>query len=224
MRLTDIDGTDLSLRLTEAMLQDPPEELNGLFRIGEIDLFDAIGLASRYRIELAPEVEALAGNFAFTMVRIPISIRPPERAKVRFLSVDIRLKSPGGQAVGWSMDPQAVTDTIAVSTKLGLTSALTLSVVEIGPEAQRNEEYTIRQPRITAFNIGAPDPAWEFLPTKVGELSGVQLLNLVVKAPRRLPWSGDIALRADVAYRQLLWNTMAVRRDRDDLCVSSFGW
>jgi hypothetical protein len=223
MRLIELDGVDLDLRLTEAMLRDLPDELNGMFRIGEISLFDAVGLAHRYGMTLAPELQALSVDHAFTAVRIPISIRPPERANVRFLSVDIQLRSSGGRAVAWSMDPQSVTDSIAVSSKFGLTAALTLSVAEVTPEAQRDEEYTIRQPRITAFNVGSSDPAWEFLPTKAGELSGVQLLTLVVKAPRHLAWSGEVAIRADVAYRRLLWNTVAIRRGRDDARVASFG-
>lgn len=220
MELAEIAGNDLDLQLTEQMLQDLPGELNGMFRIGELGIFDAVELAGRGSVPLSPEAQILAEEHVFTMIRIPLSIRPPERSRVRFLAIEVTLASEGDRAVSWSMDPQTVTDPVAVSTKLGLTATLAVSAVEIGPEAARTEEYIVRQPRITAFNLGAGDPAWEFLPTKSGALSGVQLLHLVVKAPKGAYWSGGVALRADVIYRQMLWNTRAIRRG--DVRIASF--
>ena len=221
MELVDIPGVDLGLQLTETMLQDLPDELDRTFRIGELSCFDAVELAARGGSALAPEVQVLAREHAFSVVRIPISVRPPERATVRFLAVEVALRSDGDRAVSWSMDPEAVTDPVTVSTTLAVTAALTVAVAEVGPEAERTAEYVVRQPRITAFNVGAVDPAWEFLPTRASRLSGVQLLHLVVKAPERASWSGTVSVRADVTYRQMLWNTRAVRRD-GELCVATF--
>lgn len=221
MELAEISGQDLDLEATETMLQALPTEFSGLFRIGEIGVFDAVALAERGGVALSPEAQLMTADNVFTAVRIPVSIRPPERSRVRFLALEIVLSSSDGTAIGWSMDPVSVSDEMTVSTSLGLSAALTVSVVEVGPEAQRTQEYTVRQPRITAFNLGSPDPVWEFQPTKAGALTGVQLLHLVVKAPRGAGWSGDVSIRADVTYRQMLWNTRAIRRD-GNVCVASF--
>ena len=221
MELTEISGQDLELEATETMLQALPAAFSGLFRIGELGVFDAVALAERGGVALSPEVQLLAADNVFTVVRIPVSIRPPERSRVRYLAVEIALNSSDGSAIGWSMDPVSVSDEVTVSTTLGLSAGLTVSVVEVGPEAQRSQEYTVRQPRITAFNLGNSDPVWEFQPTKAGALAGVQLLHLVVKAPLEGRWSGDVSIRADVTYRQLLWNTRAIKRD-GNVCVASF--
>ncbi|MFE5894908.1 hypothetical protein ACFQ6E_39130 [Streptomyces sp. NPDC056462] len=98
------------------MLQQPPSGLGGLIRIGEPNVFDAVDLARAGATPVAPEVELLLADHTFTVVRLPVSVRPTERATVEFLAVEITLNAPGSTATCWSLEPKRVDEEIKVTT------------------------------------------------------------------------------------------------------------
>lgn len=213
MLLDEVPGEDLELRLEETVLQQPPSGLGGLIRIGEPNVFDAVELARVSATAVAPEVELLLADHHFTVVRLPVSVRPTERATVDFLAVEVTLEAPGSTATCWSLEPERVDEEIKVATTVGLTSKFSVKLAEVDGSSQKNSEYIIRQPRLLAYQLGCPDPAWEFTPTPGRRLEGVQLLHLVVKSPRGTAWAGSVGIRAGVRAGGWPWRLRAVRRD-----------
>lgn len=213
MLLSDVPGEDLDLRLDKSVLQRPPTELAGLIRIGEPTTFDAVELARAGGTPLAPEVELLLRDHDFTVVRLPVTVRPTDRATVEFLATEITLGAPGSAATCWSLDPERVDDEIKVTTAVGINSKLSVRLAEVGVSDQQSGEYVIRQPRVVAYQVGCPDPAWEFTPTPGRRLEGVQLLHLVVKSLRRSVWSGTVGIRVGVHAGGWPWPFRAVRGD-----------
>ncbi|MGW7046387.1 hypothetical protein ACWGDT_27610 [Streptomyces avermitilis] len=209
----DVPGEDLELRLDESVLQQPPSGLSGLIRIGEPNAFDAVDLARVSATPVAPEVELLLAEHNFTVVRLPVSVRPTERATVEFLAVEVALEAPGSTATCWSLEPERVDEEIKVATTVGITSKLSVQLAEVNGSNQKNSEYVIRQPRVLAYQVGCPDPAWEFTPTPGRRLEGVQLLHLVVKSPRGAAWTGKVGIRVGVHTGGWPWRLRAVRRD-----------
>jgi hypothetical protein len=215
MRLADIEWQELDLMPENTVLQDPPE-LRGVISVGSPWVFDAISYAEKSRIKLDPAVHLLLQKNRFFLVRLPISLRPTDKLSVRFLSVDTALESPGQRAVCFSMLPERVEQEIKVTAESELSSTLKLSIGDVGAEIGASDsgqaEYVVYQPNITAFNIGRPDPAWEFDPVEGRVLRGVQLLHLVVQAPKGVGCTGTVRIRADIVASGLLWNTVAVDR------------
>jgi hypothetical protein len=211
--LEDIEGEDLDLRPTTTMLQDPPDEFRGMIRVGQPVVFDACAYAEASGVALDAGARLLAASNRFALVRLPISIRPRERASVRFLAVECVLNSEGGTAVCWSMAPERVEQEITASSGAKITPELKVGVVTLGGEGSAEREFIVYQPNVLAFGIGETDPAWEFTPSKGRKLHGVQILHLLVSAPKTVSCNGTVAIRADVVSQRLLWNTKAVRRD-----------
>jgi hypothetical protein len=211
--LESLPGEDLEFRPRHTVLQSPPADLTGMIRIGEPVVYDAISLARIEKQPLASEIELLRHKFAFSLVRLPLTIRPTEATTVRFLAVEIDLSCGGSGVTCWSLDPEQVDDEMKVATHIGLNSKLGVKLAEIRATDEEDQEYIVRQPRIASFNAGLTDPAWEFKPTLNTQLRGVQLLHLVVKAPTGRPWKGTASIRADIIYRRMLWNMYAFRRD-----------
>jgi len=177
--LESLPGEELDLRPRHTVLQSPPTDLTSMIRIGETNVYDAISLARASKQSFTSEVELLRRNFTFSLVSLPLTIRPTEATTVRFLAVEIDLSS----ATCWSLDPEQVDDEVKVSTEVSFNSKLAVKLAEIGSTDEESQEYIVRQPRIASFNVGLADPAWEFTPTPSARLRGVQLLHIVVKAP-----------------------------------------
>ncbi|MFI1183560.1 hypothetical protein ACH4UT_29005 [Streptomyces sp. NPDC020799] len=211
--MDDIPGEYLQLRLDKAVLQRPPSGLDRLIRIGEPNTFDAVDLAQASATPVAPEVELLVAEHNFTVVRLPVSVRPTDQATVEFLAVEVTLDAPGSAATCWSLEPERVDEEVKVATTVGITSKLSVKLAEVKGSNQKNSEYVIRQPRVLGFQVGCPDPAWEFTPSLGRRLEGVQLLHLVVKSPRGSAWSGDVGIRVGVRAGGWPWPSRAVRRD-----------
>ena len=215
MLLTDIPGEDLHLDLQSAVME-PEAGFDGILRIGEVNTFDAIKLATA---DLDPQLNQLIEAHNFTLVRVPINVRPTEKATIRFLSVEVDIEGGG---ICWSIDPERVDDEIKVTSTFSISGNLKPKVLEVSAGHERTTEYVIRRPQILAFGIGLADVAWEFTPTQSQVLAGVQLLHLVVKSPRSSAVSGTVGIRADIVAHGLLWNTRAVGRDLT-AAVSRFG-
>ena len=213
MLLESLPGEELDLRPQHTVLQSPPTDLASIIRIGETNVYDAISLARTSKQSFTSEVELLRRNFTFSLVSLPLTIRPTEATTVRFLAVEIDLSIAGSGATCWSLDPEQVDDEVKVSTNVSFNSKLAVKLAEIGSTNEESQEYIVRQPRIASFNVGLSDPAWEFTPTPSTRLRGVQLLHIVVKAPVGQTWKGVASIRADVVSHHVLWNTRAFRRD-----------
>jgi len=211
--LESLPGEDLAFRPMRTVLQSPPADLTGMIRIGEPVVYDAISLARIAKQPLASEVEFLRHKFAFSLIRLPLTIRPMEATTVRFLAVEIDLSDGGNGVTCWSLDPEQIDDEVKVSTSIGINSKLGVKLAEIRATDEEKQEYIVRQPRIVSFNTGLTDPAWEFKPTTSTLLRGVQLLHLVVKSSAGQPWKGTVSIRADIVCRRVLWNMHAFRRD-----------
>jgi hypothetical protein len=211
--LESLPGEELELRPRHTVLQSPPTDLTSMIRIGEPIVYDAVSLARISEQSFAPEVEILCRDFTFSLIRLPLTIRPTEATAVRFLAVEIDLSIAGSGATCWSLDPEQVDDEVKVSTNVSFNSKLAVKLAEIGLTDEENREYIVRQPRIASFNVGLADPAWEFKPTRGTQLKGVQLLHVIVKAPAGQAWRGTASIRADVVSHHVLWNTRAFRRD-----------
>lgn len=209
----DLPGEDLALELAEPMLQEPPDGLTGLIRIGEVTTMDAIRRADLDSVALDADVRMLGQNHDFTLVRLPLTIRPRNGVAVSFLAVEITLTAPDSAAVCWSMDPLRVDDEVKLTTTATVNAKLAVRLPDVGGGSEKKSEYVIRQPRVIAFNIGATDPAWEFIPTRSDRLVGVQLLHLVVKSVRGVAWSGAVGVRLDVRARGWPWPFRAVRKN-----------
>ncbi|MEU9919644.1 hypothetical protein [Streptomyces sp. NPDC051001] len=214
MELTEIIGDDLHLDLA-APVMEPETGFTGILRIGEVLTFDAVKLAGS---DLDSQVGQLVADHDFTLVRIPVSVRPTKTANVRFMAVEIDMM--GGTC--WSLDPDRVDDEIKVSSAVSVGAGLKPNVVEVSANHQRNTEYVIRRPSVLAFGVGLAEAAWEFTPARADALAGVQLLHLIAKTPRGTALSGTIAIRADIVAQGLLWNTRAVGRDTTTT-VARFG-
>lgn len=213
MLLESVPGENLDLRPRRTVLQKPPAELTSLVRIGEPVVYDAAAIAQASQQPLDPQITLLLDEFSFSLVRLPVTIRPTEATTVRFLTVEVQLTASGQNATCWSLDPDQITDEVKVSTTVSFSSKLTVKLAEIGSADTRDQEYVVRQPRVTSFSVGRPDPSWEFSPTAGNPLRGVQLLHLVVKAPIGQTWAGGVSIGADVVSRRVLWNTRAFKRD-----------
>jgi hypothetical protein len=213
MLLESLPGEDLDLRPRRTVLQAPPAELTSLIRIGEPVVYDAVALAEAGQQPLDPQVRILLDEFSFSLVRLPVTIRPTEATTVRFLTVEVQLTAVGQNPTCWSLDPDQITDEVKVSTGVSFNGKLTVKLAEIGSADTKNQEYIVRQPRVSSFSVGLHDPSWEFNPTASHPLRGVQLLHLVVKAPLGQGWLGDVSIGADVVSRHVLWNTRAFRPD-----------
>ncbi|MFC6063923.1 hypothetical protein [Streptomyces ochraceiscleroticus] len=214
MELTEIPGNDLHLDLASPVME-PETGFDGILRIGEVLTFDAVKLAGS---DLDAQVSQLVADHDFTLVRIPVSVRPTEATKVRFMAVEIDMA--GGTC--WSLDPDRVDDEIKVSSAISVGAGLKPNVVEISANHQRSSEYIIRRPSVLAFGVGLDEAAWEFNPARADALAGVQLLHLVAKTPRGTALSGTIGIKADIVAQGLLWNTRAVGRDATTT-VARFG-
>lgn len=215
----DLPGEDLEFELTEPMLQEPPSGLTGLIRIGEVTTMDAIRRADLGSVELDPDVRVLSQDHDFTLVRLPMTIRPTDDATVSFLAVEVTLTAPNAAAVCWSMDPLRVDDEVKLTTAATINAKLAVRLPDLGAGRERKSEYVVRKPRVIAYNIGAADPAWEFTPTRNEPLAGVQLLHLVVKSVRGVAWSGTVDIRLDVQARGWPWPFRAVRRNGQAACA-----
>jgi hypothetical protein len=214
MLLEEIEGMDFDLRPVETMLHEPPIELEGMIRVGVPDVFDAVAYATKAGQSIDPGTELLLEDSEFFLVRVPLSVRPRERVEVRFLAVECFLEGSSGPITCWSMTPERVEQEVTASTEVGLTAGLKVDIATLGVSSSAKNEYVVYQPNILAFGIGLEDPAWEFEPTKGRKLRGVQLLHLVVRAPRGTTGQGRIVIRADVVERGFIWNTKAF--DRED--------
>jgi len=215
MELTEIPGEDLHLDLASPVME-PETGFDGILRIGEVLTFDAVKLAGS---DIDPQVGQLIAGHDFTLVRIPVSVRPTENTTVRFMAVEVDMA--GGTC--WSLDPDRVEDEITVSSSFSIGAALKPKVVEVSAGHQRSTEYIVRRPRVLAFGVGLPDVAWEFTPAQADALAGVQLLHLVAMTPHSTALSGAVAIRADIVAHGLLWNTRAVGRDASTT-VARFGY
>jgi hypothetical protein len=199
---------------------DPESGFDGILRIGEVLTFDAVGMASGSGEELTPEVRQFAGEFDFTLVRLPLNIRPRADTTVRFVAVEIDLGPHS--ATCWAADPERVEEELSVTSTLTVGGSLKPKLAEISTSRERAVEYVIRRPRVTAFGVGMAEVAWEFSPTPGHALQGVQMLHCVVKSPTGVPATGVVRMRADIVSRGLLWNTRAVDPD-DSAEVARFG-
>ena len=137
----------------------------------------------------------------FHYVRLPVSIRPRDPWTLRHLAVEIQLQSSIGEAVAWSMAPEKVVSEVKTKVNASLGSTFKLAPLEVSAKSEASDEYVTYQPNITAFNLGASDPAWEFWPTRGNALSGIQLLHLVVRQPRQAKSRGSVVLRAELAEK-----------------------
>jgi hypothetical protein len=210
--LDEIVWQDLELRLEETMLQQPPDDLTGIVRIGEPTVIDAVELARARGTELDAEVRLQLGHHDFTAVRLPLSVGPSGSALVDFLAVDIRLDAGGRPVTAWSMDPERVEDEVRVTTTMGLTGKLSVHLAEVSPTAQQSAEHLVRQPRIKAYRLGCADPIWQFTPSPSRDLDGHQLLHLVVRSPKGAAWSGTVGIRVGIQANGWPWPFRAVRR------------
>jgi len=212
--LTDIPGRDLDLVPAETLMDAAPEELRGVIRVGRPEVFDAISEAATSGTATDAQVQSLADDNRFTLVRLPLSIRPTERVTVRFLAVECALQcAEGGESLCWSMSPERVEQEITAGRNSALNATLKLGLVELGAERASEAELVSYQPEIIAFGVGLPDPAWELTPTRGRELRGVQMLHLVARTSRGALAEGAVRLRADVVVKRTLWNTKAVAQD-----------
>jgi hypothetical protein len=215
----DFPGEDLELELTEPMLQEPPGGLTGLVRIGEVTTLDAVRRADLDSVALDAAVRMLGQDHDFTLVRLPLTIRPTNGVTVGFLAVEVTLTAPDAAAVCWSMDPLRVDDEVKLTTTATVNAKLAVRLPDLAAGSEKKSEYVIRQPRVIAYNVGATDPAWEFVPTRSERLAGVQLLHLVVKSVRGVAWSGAVGVRLDVQARGWPWPFRAVRKNGQAVCA-----
>jgi hypothetical protein len=223
MLLDEIEGRDLDLRPVETMLHAPPEEFQGMIRVGEPAVFDAVAYAAAAGETLDAGTRLQLEESEFFLVRLPLNIRPRERIDVRYLAVECYLEGTPGTPICWSMTPERVEQEINASTHASVNSELKVGVATVGASGSASADYVIYQPSIVAFGIGRDDAAWEFEPTQGRKLRGVQLLHLVVKSPRGGAGQGRVVIRADVIERGFIWNTKAYdRRDGADALVFPF--
>lgn len=216
----EIIWTELQL-VPDTVRQSGQMPLTGIISVGQPLIIDAVRYmeADPARV-MDASIKLLKDTEAFTYLRLPVSIRSGEKLEIRFLSVDIKLKSSSDRAVCWSMEPVQVEDELKLTTKASLTGGLKLQGVEIGPSASTEREYIVYQPRVEAFGIGEPNPAWEFRPTKGRKLNGIQLLHMVVRRPGRIPATGEVIIKADIFERGVLWNYRARDREKGDVVMS----
>jgi hypothetical protein len=211
--LTDIPGTDLELVPAETLMRTDAEELRGIVRLGNPDVFDAVEYAAAAGTELEPDVRLLLDSSEFSLVRLPLSVRPRDNIEVRFLAVECTLHGEDGESLCWSIAPERVEDEMTVTAGATLGAGLTVGVVTVNAEAQDQRELVLYQPHITGFGLGTTDLAWELKPTRGRQVRGVQMLHFVARRRRGTRAECSVRLRLDVTTRRLLWNTVAVAED-----------
>jgi hypothetical protein len=218
--LADIEWRDVRLRPTETLLNDADDDvLQRVIRVGTIDVLDAADLSAGGFDGLAKAERQLVDLYDFAVVRVPLTIHPRDKLRVRFLAVEGRLGSSEGPADCYSLAPERVDQEIKAKSVAKLSAKLKLLTADAG----RDNEYVIYQPSIVAYGIGQSDPSWEFRPVRGRELQGIQLLHLLVRVRRGESGVGAIFIRADVVLRRLLRNVEAVG-DNDRREIASFSW
>jgi hypothetical protein len=211
--LTDIAGQELDLMPTETLMRAHPEELRGIVRLGTPDVFDAVAFAGAAGTALDPGVELLAASNDFSLVRLPLSVRPRGDMQVRFLALECALHGEGGETVCWSLAPERIENEVTVSAGSKVSAGLTVGVFAANAEASGNEDLVVYQPHITAFGLGSSELAWELQPTKGREVRGVQMLHFIARTSKGARAECSVRLRLDVRIKRLLWNTVAVAED-----------
>lgn len=216
MRLADIDWTELTLVPENVVRDAVQDDVSGVVSLGKPFVVDAAALARTAHKELDPEIRLLASTHAFPYVRFAVSIRPGDKHDVRFVGLDVELESPSSEAICWSMQPVRVDQEIKARTESKLSSKLKLEVAEIGSNASASGEYVIYQPVVEAFNLSQPNPGWELRSAEGRKLSGIQILHMVVRLPKKTAAIAHVSLRADISRRGFLWSYRARRANQSE--------
>jgi hypothetical protein len=222
MRLADIEWNDVTLvgeTVRDAGFKS--DEVNDIISIGKPIVGDAVAVARASKQELDSELKLLSSTHLFPYVRFALSIRPGDKHDVRFVALDVRLESPGSEAISWSMQPIRVDQEIKTRTESKLSSKLKLEIAEIGGDESAMDEYVIYQPTVEAFNLNRNDPGWELRAAEGRKLSGIQILHMVVRLPKESTASARVSLRADIFRRGFLWTYRARSSDQsEEICAT----
>jgi hypothetical protein len=219
LKLSEIEWVDLvlepDLTRTRAEENKAHAELSGVLAVGKPIVLDAVERARAANQDLDADLTLLLDRYQFSYVRFPLTIRPGTQHDVRFLAFDVELTAEGNEKpVCWSLEPMKVTQEIKVTTGSKMSAKLKPELVEIGADLSRGEEVIHYQPLVTAFGIGLTTPAWELAATRGRQLLGVQILHMVVKAPKRVASTATVEIKADIFRRGFLWNSR-VRHSSD---------
>lgn len=195
MNLASVEWEDGAL-VSETTRSVGTQPLQGLIKVGRPVILDAVKYhrASKQRDAL---MELLVGESDFYYVRLPLSFRPVEDVQLTLVSVALTLQGAGNGAEAWSMEPQKVLDEVKVGLEAKVDAGLKFAPAELSSSIGSSEEYIVYQPVIEAFNLGRPDPAWEFRPTKSRPLSGSQVLHLIIRQPRRTASQCQVTITGD---------------------------
>lgn len=221
MKLADIEWTNVTLvgeKVRERSLKS--EEVDNIISIGKPIVGDAVTVARASGQELDPEIKGLSTTHVFPYVRFALSIRPGDKHDVRFIGFDVKLESPR-EAISWSMQPLRVDQEIKTRTESTLSSKLKVEIAEIGGDETAADEYVIYQPTVEAFNLNRDDPGWELRAAPGRQLSGIQILHMVVRLPKESTATARVSLRADISRRGFLFTYRARRSDTsEEICTA----
>ncbi len=191
-----------------AALLDPTfdEKDRSHVAVGHPVVLDVQQYADEWDVSIDRDARSKLKRRRFFIVRFPLLIRPTPAIRVTGLDVKVRLNSPSGRAIVWSMDPVAVEDQMEVMVASRVRGDLTLEAARVDLKNPTNEESTVRVPKIRAYGLGADGHGerddvpvgWLFRPDHGVVLSGMQVLTMVVDLARDAPCGGEVTVKAQL--------------------------
>jgi hypothetical protein len=211
LTLADATAEDVSLHLQERITKGEhtasvPELLKGRVTLGVpavVRLSAALvkddGVTAEFRRQLKDD--------AFYFVQLACTFHRNERTPFAeaWLRVNLRPESsaPSPGAIAWSMRPERVEDTQEITNSVELSSQFKLMPISQKLKMGDKVKTAVRRVQVAANGLMESTPYWHFRRIDASELEGAMQMGLVVKAPRSVPVSANIELRAMVVHHLL---------------------
>ena len=177
--------------------------------LGRPDTFDMSRLYQHE--ELDRLIVQQLPRWDFWRVRFTCGFRPAPECVFSSVSLQVRLEPElphtFGVATAYQLEPAEVFQERTVKRRLAITPALTITLTDAVAaegsiaEAERSDEYTLYEPRITTFGLNSPEAGWIFERTKGQAITGSRELFMVVRLPRGASLSARFALSATVVAK-----------------------
>lgn len=211
MKLNEIEWFNYSLEASVTR-SDVEKKLENLISLGKPFVTDAIQMSKLENKNIDPELVLKSQTNNYYYLKLPLNIRP-QNYDIRFISLDINLRSENDEAVCWSIEPQRVDKEIKVKTDVGFSTKLGLKGFEIGTKDSIGEEYVHYQPVIEAFGLGETNSAWEMRSVKGKNLSGIMLFHMIIEVVKGKTGIAQVQVKADVFSKNMLWSYHAIKSD-----------